>query len=108
MGVLQAGDELGFGFEAADEFRVVGVAGQDDLDGHLALDQRLDGAVDDAETAFADAVAEFVAADGAPGEILQPDLLGRGGGVGRGCGVGVASVKRAPGARKRRVLRGGS
>ena len=39
---------------------MVGVLGQDDLDGHLALDQRLDGAVDSPKAAGADAVAGVV------------------------------------------------
>jgi hypothetical protein len=76
VGVLQAGDELRFSLKAADELRVVGVAGHDDLDRHFALDQGLDGAVYHAETAFTHAVTELVAADGAPGQVFETDLVG--------------------------------
>jgi hypothetical protein len=86
--VLQAGDELSFGFEAADELRVVGVAGQDDLDRHFTLDEGLNGAVDHAEAAFTHAVAEFEAADGAAGEVFETDLLGCRGRGGQGLGGG--------------------
>jgi hypothetical protein len=83
--VLQSGDQLSFGFEAADEFRMVCVPGQDDLDRHFTLDQGLDGAVDDAEAAFPDAIAELVAADGAAGEVFEPNFLGSW----RRCGQGL-------------------
>ncbi len=63
MGMLQAGDQLRFGFEAADEVGVVGVPGQDDLDGDFAPDRGLEGAVDGAEAAYADALAQLVVFD---------------------------------------------
>ena len=74
--MLQAGDELGFGFKAADEVGLVGILGQDDLDGHFALDQGLSGAIDHAHAAFAQALAQGVAADGASAEVFQADLFG--------------------------------
>ena len=45
MRVLQPGDELGLGLEAADEVGVIGVLRQDDLDRDIAPDPRLDGAM---------------------------------------------------------------
>jgi hypothetical protein len=49
-----ASDELRFGLEAADKIGLVGVLGQDDLDRHFAVDDRLVGAVDRSECALAD------------------------------------------------------
>ncbi len=63
MGVLEPGDQLGLGFEATDEVRVVGVLGQDDLDGHLAPHRWLIGAVDHAVATDANLLAQVVSLD---------------------------------------------
>ena len=59
--MLEAGDELGFGLEPLHEARVVGELGAHDLDRDLAPDARLHRAVDRAERAFADDLAQLVA-----------------------------------------------
>ena len=64
--VLELGDELRLGLEAADEGGLVDQLRTDDLDRHLAAHRRLIGAVDDAEVAGAHLLAQLVAADGAP------------------------------------------
>ncbi len=51
VGVLQLGDDVGLGLEAADELRLVDVLGPDHLDRHLATNRRLVGAVHDPEVA---------------------------------------------------------
>ena len=48
MRMLQTSDNLSLAFKAADEFRRIGVFGQNDLDGHLAQNSALAGAVDNA------------------------------------------------------------
>ncbi len=74
--VLQPGHQLGFGLEAADEVGVVGVLGQDDFDGHVAPHRGLIGAVDHAEAARADALAQLVASDSplSPFDHAGPEL----------------------------------
>jgi len=61
--VFQPGDGLRLGLEAADEGDVVGVAGGNDLDRHVAADGRLRGAENDAVTAPAQLLVDVVAAD---------------------------------------------
>ncbi len=61
--VFQPGNGLGFGLEAADEGDVVGVAGGDDLDRHVAADGRLRGAEDNAVAAPAQLLVNVVATD---------------------------------------------
>ncbi len=61
--VLQPGDGLRLGLEAADEGHVIGVAGGNDLDRHVAADGRLGGAEDDAETAPPQLFVDVVAAN---------------------------------------------
>ena len=64
-------DHPGFGLEAPHEIGVVGEFGQDDLDRHLAVDRRLLGAVDDAESAFADAFDQLIASDFPAAKIIH-------------------------------------
>ena len=59
--VLQPGDELGLGLEAADERRIVGEPGLDHLDRHLPPDDRLVGAEHRAERSPSDLLAQLVA-----------------------------------------------
>ncbi len=61
--MLEAGDQLCLGLEAADEVGVVGELGTDHLDRHFASNGRLGGAMDRAEGAFADLLAQLIAAD---------------------------------------------
>ena len=70
--VLESGDQLGLRFEAADERRVVGQLGTDDLDRHLPADDRLVGAVDRTEGAASELLAHLVAADRQPGRTSRP------------------------------------
>jgi len=65
MGMFQAGNELGFHLEPANEVRVIGSFRQNDFDRDLALNGGLIGPVDDAKTTGADAFAEFVTSDNA-------------------------------------------
>ncbi len=51
MRVLQLGDDLCLSLEAADEIRVVGILGQDNLDRHFAAHSGLIGAIHGAKTA---------------------------------------------------------
>ena len=60
MGVFELGDQLGFGLEAADELGLVGVLGQDDLEGYFPVDERLPGAVDDAVGTLTDGFLDLV------------------------------------------------
>jgi hypothetical protein len=62
--VLQLGDQLGFGFETADEIRAVGVLGQDDLNGYLAIDGGLLRPVDGTIGPLADQLQQLVSFDG--------------------------------------------
>ena len=64
--VFEPGDELGLGLEPADERRVVGELRPDHLDRDFASDDRLVGAIDGAEGAPAELVAQLVAADRQP------------------------------------------
>jgi hypothetical protein len=64
MKVLELGDQLGFGLEAADELGAVGELGQDDLYRYLAVDGLLAGAVDGTISAFTDQFFQLVALDG--------------------------------------------
>ncbi len=64
--VFEPGDELGLGLEPADERRVVGELGRDHLDRHLAPDDRLVGAIDGAERAATELLAQLVAAHRQP------------------------------------------
>ena len=59
--MLELGDQLRLGLEAADERRPVGQLGADHLDRHLPADRGLVRAKDDAEVAAADLLAELVA-----------------------------------------------
>ena len=76
--MLDPGDELRLGFEAADELRVVGQRRADDLDRDLAPDVRLDRPVDDAEGAFADPLEQLQPAQRSPRDVesgvLREDL----------------------------------
>ncbi len=79
VGVLEAGDQLRLGLEAADEVGIVGELGPDDLDGHLAADLRLGRPVDDSEAPPADLLQQSVAAQTPPlglrGQLLAQDPL---------------------------------
>ena len=98
VGMFQPGDELGFGFEAADEVGLVGVLGADDLERHLTLDQRLGGAIHNPHAALTDAFAQGIAANGPAGEVFQADLLGARRGV-TGSGARSARPRRTKSAR---------
>jgi hypothetical protein len=56
--VLDRGDHLGLGLEAADERRVVGQLGADDLDGDVPTEGPLRRPVHDRERAGADALVQ--------------------------------------------------
>ena len=78
--MLQAGNELGFGFEALHEARIVRELGPHHLDGHLASHARLHRPVHRAEAAFADDIAELVAGYGhartrRQGRIAERDAM---------------------------------
>ena len=60
-GMLEPGDELGFGLEPLHEARVVGELGAHDLDRDLASHARLHRPVHRAERALADDLTELVA-----------------------------------------------
>lgn len=66
--MLQPCDDLRLGLEAADEVGVIGILGQDNLDGDVAPDHGLLGAKDRAEAAAADLLTEGVAVDGRAGQ----------------------------------------
>ena len=79
VGVLESGDQLGFGLKPADEGRIIGKLGSDDLDRHLAAHHRLIGPIDDAEAALAELLAQLVAADCKTRFGTRPgELQGRG------------------------------
>ncbi len=61
--MFQPGHQLGLGLETANEFGVVGILGQDGLDGHLTPHLGLACAKNDAKPTLADALEELVASD---------------------------------------------
>ena len=63
MRVFETGDRLRLGFELADERRVIGELGQDDLDGYFPADRRLEGAIDRAESTGPDLLAKVKTAE---------------------------------------------
>ncbi len=63
VGVLQLGDDVGLGLEAADELRLVDVLGPDHLDCHFPAHRRLVGAVHDPEVTRPDPFPQLVAPD---------------------------------------------
>ena len=65
--MLQRRDHLRLGLEAADEGRVVGEVGTDDLDRHLATDSGLIGAVGRARGTVADLLPQLVSTHRRPG-----------------------------------------
>ena len=78
VGVFQVGNNLGFSFKAADKFGVIGVAGQDDLDGHIPLDGRLHRPVDDAKAAAANLFPQLEPFDRPAAQIFQANFTGQG------------------------------
>ena len=62
MEVLEASNELRLDLEAADELWVIRQLGLDHLDGHIALDRGLEGAINRPERAFAEAIPQLVPA----------------------------------------------
>jgi len=75
MDMLQLGDQLRFGLEAADEVRLVGELWQDDLYGHIPVDEVLPGAINSAIGAFTDGFEQIVTLDGAGWGSVNPALL---------------------------------
>ena len=73
--MLQPSHKLGLGLEAANEVGVVGVLGQNDFDGDLALDERLNGPIDRVITTCANTLTESVAANGPATEVFQADFF---------------------------------
>jgi hypothetical protein len=63
MDVFELCDDLGFGLEAADEIRVVGVFGEDDLYGYFSAWLQLHGAIHSPKCALADGGQQFIAFD---------------------------------------------
>ncbi len=61
VGVFEPGNDLGLGLEPADELRVVGELGRYHFDRDLASHTRLIGAIDRAERATAEHLAQLVA-----------------------------------------------
>src|SRR5439155_6498619 len=74
------------------EVRVIGVLGQNDLDGDFALDNRLHGTVDRAIATHADLLVQRVSFDYVTAEIIHIDLLehNMSASADRGMPVGVA------------------
>ncbi len=72
--VFQLGDQLGFGFETADEIRLVGEFGQDHLDRHLAVDNWLVSAINSAIGSFTDGLQEIISLYGA-GQVSINKIL---------------------------------
>ena len=75
VGVLQALHQSRLALKVADNVGVVGIVRVDDLDRYLAPHGGLVGAVDLAKAAGADALAQFVAADGVHGEQVVDGRL---------------------------------
>ncbi len=71
MEVLQAGDQLGFHFKAADETGVVGEAGQNDFERYFAPNRRLVSAVDRPEGSCTDALHQFVTFNGLTAQVFH-------------------------------------
>ena len=57
------GDQLRFGIKTADELRLVGIVGLNDLEGHFSIYKGLPGAVNHAVGTLADGFLNFVAFD---------------------------------------------
>lgn len=57
--MLQPGDQMRLRLKAANEGRVVGKPGQDNLHGHVPLHRRLHGAIDDTEATGADPLGKL-------------------------------------------------
>ena len=77
MGVLDAGHQLGLGFEALDEAGVVGQLGPHDLDRHLPPHAGLHGPVDGPEGPLADDLRQLVAGDGFAGRRSERRVADR-------------------------------
>jgi hypothetical protein len=73
--VFQLGNNLCFGLKAADEIRLVGELGQDDLDRYIPVDEMLKGTIDSTISAFTDGFEQIVTLDGAGWGIVDPVLL---------------------------------
>src|SRR5947208_34905 len=98
MQMFQPGDDLGLGLEAADEVGLVGELRVDDFEGHFAVEQRLEGAVDGPETARPEAFTQLVALEYLPTALVCRGRGGRaglraGGGGSRGVGRGHGSAQ---------------
>ena len=59
MRVFQLGNDLGFRFEAANEVRLIRIRGQDNFYGNFPINNRLVGAVNFPEAAFANLAREL-------------------------------------------------
>ena len=77
MRVFQPRNQLRFDFEAANELRLIGVFRQDDLDGDIATNRGLIGAIDYTEPPCTDALTQLVALDRATIELVQREPPGR-------------------------------
>ena len=54
---------------------MIGVSGENDLDGDFALDERLHGPIDRAHPARADLLGQCVTANRAPGQVVAANLF---------------------------------
>jgi len=76
VGVLEPGYQLGLRLEAADELRIVGESGVDDLHRHLPAHLGLERPVDRPEGSLPERLQQPVAAERPPGELRQgPSIL---------------------------------
>ena len=74
--VFQAGDKLSLGLKAANEIGVVGITGQNNFDGHIALNGWLQGPVDNTKATAANLLTQLKSFDRPAGQVFQANLIG--------------------------------